>query len=120
MQEEKDQGRRHVEVVKARILDSVQCTGQPGPCANCSKTGTYCHFDLRLDGRRKHACGATDIHHRQQFIRDALLRSIKYNDADLVQRLVEAIRLGRPLLEVATTLQANIRALPGKLLLKEH
>ncbi|KAK5282442.1 hypothetical protein LTR14_012022 [Exophiala xenobiotica] len=120
VQEEKDQGRRHVDVLKARILNSAQCTGQPGPCANCSKTGTYCHFDLRLDGRRKHAYGATDIHHRQQFILDALLRSIKYNDADLVQRLVEAIRLGRPLLEVATTLQDNIRALQGKLLSKEH
>ncbi|KAK7889948.1 hypothetical protein LTR67_008412 [Exophiala xenobiotica] len=75
---------------------------------------------MRLDGRRKHAYEATDIHYRQKFILDALLRSIKYNDADLVQRLVEAIRLGRPLLEVATTLQDNIRALQGKLLSKEH
>ncbi|KAK5310004.1 hypothetical protein LTR93_012129, partial [Exophiala xenobiotica] len=98
----------------------TKCTGRPGPCANCSKTGTYCHFDLRLDGRRKHAYEATDIHYRQQFILDALLRSIKYNDADLVQRFVEAIRLGRPLLEVATALQDNIRALKSKLLSKEH
>ncbi|KAK5562882.1 hypothetical protein LTR43_011503 [Exophiala xenobiotica] len=75
---------------------------------------------MRLDGRRKHAYEATDIHYRQKFILDALLRSIKYNDADLVQRLVEAIRLGRPLLEVATTLQDNIRALKSKLLSKEH
>ncbi|KAK5451810.1 hypothetical protein LTR55_012204, partial [Exophiala xenobiotica] len=90
------------------------------PCANCSKTGTHCHFDKRLDGRRKHAYEATDIHSRQQFILDSLLRSIKYHDADLVQRLVEAIRLGRPLLEVAIILQDNIRALQGKLLTKEH
>jgi len=75
---------------------------------------------MKLDGRRKHSYEATDIHYRQQFILDALLRSIKYNDADLVQRLVEAIRVGRPLLEVATTLQDNIRALQGKLLSKEH
>ncbi|KIW59589.1 hypothetical protein PV05_04031 [Exophiala xenobiotica] len=98
----------------------TKCTGQPGPCANCSKTGTYCHFDMKLDGRRKHSYEATDIHYRQQFILDALLRSIKYNDADLVQRLVEAIRLGRPLLEIATALQDNIRALQGKMLSKEN
>ncbi|KAK5452918.1 hypothetical protein LTS15_007066 [Exophiala xenobiotica] len=75
---------------------------------------------MKLDGRRKHAYEATDIHYRQQFILDALLRSIKYNDADLVQRLLEAIRVGRPLLEVATTLQDNIRALQGRMLSKEH
>ncbi|KAK5243158.1 hypothetical protein LTS06_011006 [Exophiala xenobiotica] len=98
----------------------TKCTGQPGPCANCSKTGTYCHFDMKLDGRRKHAYEATDIHYRQQFILDSLLRSIKYNDADLVQRLLEAIRVGRPLLEVATALQDNIRALQGRMLSKEH
>ncbi len=75
---------------------------------------------MKLDGRRKHSYEATDIHYRQQFILDALLRSIKYNDADLVQRLVEAIRLGRPLLEIATALQDNIRALQGKMLSKEN
>ncbi|KAK5215426.1 hypothetical protein LTR47_011285 [Exophiala xenobiotica] len=79
-------------------------------------------LSFRLEtGWQTKACLRSDRYpSEQQFILDTLLRSIKYNDADLVQRLVEAIRLGRPLLQVATTLQDNIRALQGKFLSKEH
>ncbi|KAK6367315.1 hypothetical protein LTS17_010241 [Exophiala oligosperma] len=84
------------------------------------RTGTYCHFDIKLDGRRKHAYEAAEIQYRQQFILDALLRSIKYNDATLVQALVEVIRAGRPLSEIAHVLQDNIKSLQDKMLAREH
>ncbi|KIW14702.1 hypothetical protein PV08_07486 [Exophiala spinifera] len=71
---------------------------------------------MKLDGRRKHAYEAAEIQYRQQFILDALLRSIKYNDITLVQGLVEAIRDGRPLLEIAHLFQDNIKSLQHKML----
>ncbi|KAI1609662.1 hypothetical protein EDD36DRAFT_78247 [Exophiala viscosa] len=88
----------------------IKCTGQPGPCQACSKSRRYCHFDFKLDARRKIYEPST-THRQQQFLLKGLLLSIKLNDSDMVQRLVEAIRNDDSPPNVAKTLQNNIQAL---------
>lgn len=92
------------------LTEITQCTGQPGPCHACSKSRRYCHFDFKLDARRK-VYEPTTTHRQQQFLLKGLLLSIKLNDSDMVQRLVEAIRTDESPPNVAKTLQSNIEAL---------
>ncbi|KIW10109.1 hypothetical protein PV08_11069 [Exophiala spinifera] len=87
----------------------IKCTGQPSPCQACKKTDRYCHFDLRLDARRRKAGELSATQRQHWFILESLLRSIKFNDRDMVQRLVEAIRSDESPQKVAETFRANIQ-----------
>jgi len=88
----------------------IKCTGQPGPCQACSKNGNYCHFDAKLDARRKISYKSSTVH-QHQIILKSLLLSIKFNHYALMQRLVEAIRNNDSPPNVAKALQNNIQAL---------
>lgn len=96
------------------LTESYKCTGQPGPCKACVENDRHCHFDTKLDARRKTAYerSATDL--QQQFILKGLLLSIKFNNYDMVQGLVDVIRNDKSLSDVAKSLQRNIEALYGE------
>ena len=98
----------------------AQCTGQPGPCKACSKKRKYCHFDIKLDARRKIAYEPSTSQRQQQFVLHSLLLSIKFNDYKMVKRLVEAIRNDNSPPNVAKVLQHNIEALQEEGLLTKQ
>ena len=93
------------------LTESYKCTGQPGPCQACREYGRYCHFDFKLDARRKTAYRPSTTQWQQQFILKGLLLSIKFNDYDMIQRLVDAIKNGDSPPNVARSIQNNIDAL---------
>src|ERR1700754_2605483 len=51
------------------LTESPKCTGQPGPCQACSKNGDYCHFDSKLDARRRTGYKLSIFHHQQVILK---------------------------------------------------
>ncbi|KAJ6172536.1 hypothetical protein N7470_001603 [Penicillium chermesinum] len=88
-----------------------KCSGEPGPCKACvgAHTEEYCQFDRTKDLRRKVAVKKTiqDLTSYKDLL-DSLLTTIRSGETGTVDTLVDMIKSGRPLKEVASFVGCDV------------
>lgn len=89
----------------------IQCSGQPAPCERCLKLNSFCHFDEKLDTRRKSAWTASEILERQQYILHAVLHALRCNDDKDLYELLKVLRRNDSPQELAQCLLQQIESL---------
>ena len=89
----------------------IQCSGQPAPCERCLKLNSFCHFDEKLDTRRKSAWTASEILERQQYILHAVLHALRCNDDKELYELLKVLRRNDSPQELAQCLLQQIESL---------
>lgn len=83
-------------------------------CEACQKVDTFCHFNLRLDTRRKLAYKPRIVRERQQYILEGVLQILKHNDSNAVQEFIKLIRSEARPQEIAYCLKQNLHHLQGR------
>lgn len=96
------------------LLIHWQCSGPPGPCEACHKVETFCHFNARLDTRRKLAYKPAAVQERQQYILHGLLQILKFGDDDEILKLINLIRGQALPQEIAACLRQSIKSLQDR------
>lgn len=92
----------------------MQCSGPPGTCDACRKVETFCHFNARLDTRRKLAYKPAAVQERQQYILHGLLQILKYSDEVEILKLINLIRGEATPQDIASCLRENVQLLQGR------
>lgn len=92
----------------------TKCSGPPGACGACRKVDTFCHFNLRLDTRRKLAYKPNAVGERQQYILQAVLHTLKSGDSNEVTKLISLLRNEAPPEAIAGCLRSNIHSLQDR------
>ncbi|KAK6524077.1 hypothetical protein TWF694_005740 [Orbilia ellipsospora] len=79
-----------------------KCSGPPAPCVNCSSKGRECVFEISLDGRRKESAEvALESIVKKHKTFESLLNCLRSPNDEMVSSLVEAIRKGESLADLA-------------------
>ena len=71
----------------------TRCNGPPSPCTACRKIGAHCHFNLKLDARRRNAYKPSVVHQHQQEILNGILLVLRHDESKDVEELLRLIRV---------------------------
>ncbi|KAK5079507.1 hypothetical protein LTR70_006499 [Exophiala xenobiotica] len=111
-------GSRTTNACEACKKRKTKCSGPPGPCEACHKVETFCHFNARLDTRRKLAYKPAAVQERQQYILHGLLQILKFGDDDEILKLINLIRGQALPQEIAACLRQSIKSLQDRGILR--
>lgn len=107
-------GSRTTSACEACKKRKSKCSGPRGPCEACRKVKTFCHFNARLDARRKLAYKPAAVQKTQQYILHALLQTLKSGDNDEILKLISLIQSEAPPQNIAGCLRRNIQSLQDR------
>ncbi|KAK5939345.1 hypothetical protein PMZ80_008649 [Knufia obscura] len=107
-------GLRTTNACEACKKRKTRCSGPPGTCDACRKVETFCHFNARLDTRRKLAYKPAAVQERQQYILHGLLQILKFGDEDEILKLINLIRSEASPQDIASCLRENVQSLQGR------
>lgn len=92
----------------------LQCSGGPSPCELCTKFATHCHFNPKLDTRRKVSYKSSEKHDIRGYILESTLQVLKRGKADCVEDLLRIIRSDAPIEDIARSFQQNFKLLQNR------
>lgn len=91
--------------------ETLQCSGGPAPCELCQKFATHCHFNPKLDTRRKVSYKSSEKHDIRGYILESTLQVLKRGKAESVESLLRTIRSDAPIEDIARSFQQNFKLL---------
>lgn len=105
----------HVTSPSPAVSDKIpQCSGGPAPCELCTKFATHCHFNPKLDTRRKVSYKSSEKHDIRGYILESTLQVLKRGKADCVEGLLRTIRSDAPIEDIARSFQQNFKLLQNR------
>lgn len=115
----KTQDQGEIEIISAahtmaNNLSLPQCSGGPAPCELCTKFATHCHFNPKLDTRRKASYKSSEKHDIRRYILESILQVLRHGTAEEVENLVGTMRTDTAIEEVARCFQHNFSLLQNK------
>lgn len=92
----------------------MQCSGGPSPCELCQKFATHCHFNPKLDTRRKVSYKSSEKHDIRGYILESTLQVLKRGKTECVESLLRTIRSDASIEDIAASFQQNFKILQSR------
>lgn len=99
---------------KACQKRKTKCSGGPAPCVLCTKFATHCHFNPKLDTRRKVSYKSSEKHDIRGYILESTLQVLKRGNAEGVESLLRIIRSDASIEDIARSFQQNFKMLQNR------
>lgn len=80
----------------------------------CQKFATHCHFNPKLDTRRKVSYKSSEKHDIRGYILESTLQVLKRGKTECVESLLRIIRSDAPIEDIARSFQQNFKLLQNK------